>query len=216
MCGANATLVWNTLDTSVEETRCKGVTNPTFLAAIQEIYFYLYRAKPEGADKFIQTSPYPSSQNRRNMRIVIQRTAHASVTIEGHCKASIGKGMLILVGIEEGDGEEDIQWLCKKVVNLRIFDDENGVMNRSILDDGGDILVISQFTLHASTKKGNRPSYIRAARPEISIPLYEAFCKELTGALGKPIGTGEFGADMKVELLNDGPVTILIDSKNKE
>ena len=141
------------------------------------------------------------------MRIVIQRVSHASVTIEGHCKSSIGKGMLILVGIEEADGQEDIDWLCKKIVNLRIFDDENGVMNKSILEDGGEILVISQFTLHASTKKGNRPSYI---------PLYEQFCKDLSGALGKEIGTGIFGADMKVELLNDGPVTICMDTKNKE
>jgi D-tyrosyl-tRNA(Tyr) deacylase len=138
------------------------------------------------------------------------------VTINGHCKAAIGQGMMILVGIEEADGQEDIDWLCKKIVNLRIFDDENGVMNRSILDAGGDILVISQFTLHASTKKGNRPSYIRAAKPEISIPLYERFCQDLSAALGKEIGTGEFGADMKVELLNDGPVTICIDTKNKE
>ena len=150
------------------------------------------------------------------MRIVIQRTAHASVTIDGVCKSKIGKGMLILVGIEESDEKEDIEWLCKKVVNLRIFDDENGVMNRSILDDGGDIIVVSQFTLHASTKKGNRPSYIRAARPETAIPRYEEFCTTLSSMLGKPIGIGEFGADMKVELLNDGPVTIWIDSKNKE
>ena len=123
---------------------------------------------------------------------------------------------MILVGIEEADGQEDIDWLCKKIVNLRIFDDENGVMNRSILDMGGEILVISQFTLHASTKKGNRPSYIRAAKHDISIPLYERFCKNLSTALGKEVGTGEFGADMKVELLNDGPVTICIDTKNKE
>ena len=138
------------------------------------------------------------------------------MTINGHCKASIGRGLLVLVGIEETDGQEDIDWLCKKIVNLRIFDDENGVMNRSVLDTGGDILVVSQFTLHASTKKGNRPSYIRAARHEISIPLYERFCKDLSAALGKEVGTGEFGADMKVELLNDGPVTICIDTKNKE
>mgnify|MGYP001032146146 CR=1 FL=1 len=151
-----------------------------------------------------------------SMRIVVQRVSHASVTIEGHCKSSIGKGMLILVGIEESDGQEDIDWLCKKIVNLRIFDDENGVMNKSILEDGGEILVISQFTLHASTKKGNRPSYIKAAKPEISVPLYEKFCKDLTAALGKEIGTGTFGADMKVELLNDGPVTICMDTKNKE
>ena len=140
------------------------------------------------------------------MRVVIQRTGHASVTINGICKSAIQKGLMILIGIEETDGKEDIDWLCKKIVNLRVFDDENGVMNKSILDIDGDILVISQFTLHASTKKGNRPSYIRAAKPEISIPLYEQFCKELSLALGKEIGTGEFGADMKVELLNDGPV----------
>lgn len=150
------------------------------------------------------------------MRVVIQRTGHASVTINGICKSAIQKGLMILIGIEETDGKEDIDWLCKKIVNLRVFDDENGVMNKSILDIGGDILVISQFTLHASTKKGNRPSYTRAAKPEISIPLYEQFCKELSLALGKEIGTGEFGADMKVELLNDGPVTICMDTKNKE
>lgn len=121
-----------------------------------------------------------------------------------------------MVGIEETDGKEDIDWLCKKIANLRVFDDENGVMNKSVLDIGGEILVVSQFTLHASTRKGNRPSYIRAAKPEISVPLYEQFCKELSLALGKEIGTGEFGADMKVELLNDGPVTICIDTKNKE
>ena len=129
------------------------------------------------------------------MRIVIQRVSHASVTIEGHCKSSIRKGMLILVGIEEADGQEDIDWLCKKIVNLRIFDDENGVMNKSILEDGGEILVISQFTLHASTKKGNRPSYIRAAKHDIAIPLYDYFCRELSIGLGKEVGTGEFGAD---------------------
>ena len=150
------------------------------------------------------------------MRVVIQRAGHASVTIDGTCKSTIGKGLLILVGIEETDGQEDIDWLCKKIVNLRVFDDENGVMNKSILDIKGEILVVSQFTLHASTKKGNRPSYIRAAKPEISIPLYEQFCRELSSSLGKEIGTGEFGADMKVELLNDGPVTICMDTKNKE
>ena len=141
------------------------------------------------------------------MRVVIQRVSHASVTIDGHCKSAIQKGMMILVGIEETDSREDIDWLCKKIVNLRIFDDENGVMNKSILEDEGNILVISQFTLHASTKK---------AKPEISIPLYEQFCKDLSCALGKEVKTGEFGADMKVELLNDGPVTICIDTKNKE
>lgn len=150
------------------------------------------------------------------MRVVIQRTAHASVTINGTCKSAIRKGLMILVGIEESDGKEDVEWLCKKIVNLRIFDDENGVMNKSVLDIDGEILVVSQFTLHASTKKGNRPSYIRAAKHDISIPLYKTFCHELSQALGKEIGTGEFGADMKVELLNDGPVTIWIDTKNKE
>lgn len=124
--------------------------------------------------------------------------------------------MLVLAGIEDADGQEDVDWLCKKIVNLRIFDDESGVMNKSILEAGGELLVISQFTLHASTKKGNRPSYIKAARPEAAIPLYEQFCKDLSAALGKEIGTGEFGADMKVELLNDGPVTICMDTKNKE
>ena len=150
------------------------------------------------------------------MRVLIQRTKHASVTIEGRCKSAIKQGLLVLVGIEDSDGKEDIEWLCKKIVNLRIFDDENGVMNRSVLDIDGEILVVSQFTLHASTKKGNRPSYIRASKPEIAIPLYEAFCNELSLSLGKEVGTGEFGADMKVELLNDGPVTIWMDTKNKE
>ncbi len=150
------------------------------------------------------------------MRVLIQRTARASVTIDGQCKSSIGRGLLVLVGIEAADGSEDIEWLCKKIVNLRIFDDENGVMNRSVLDVEGEILVVSQFTLHASTKKGNRPSYIRAAGHDISVPLYEQFCAALSAALGKPVGTGEFGADMKVELLNDGPVTIWMDTKNKE
>ncbi|MEG2854356.1 MULTISPECIES: D-aminoacyl-tRNA deacylase [Bacteroides] len=150
------------------------------------------------------------------MRVVIQRVSHASVTINGQCKSAIASGMLILVGIEESDSTEDIEWLCKKIVNLRIFDDEEGVMNKSILDTHGEILVISQFTLHASTKKGNRPSYIKAAKPTQSIPLYEQFCRELAIALGKEIGTGEFGADMQVELLNDGPVTICMDTKNKE
>lgn len=150
------------------------------------------------------------------MRIVIQRVKRASVSIDGQVKSSIGKGMMILVGIEEADSHEDIAWLCKKVVGLRIFPDEFGVMNKNILDDGGEILVVSQFTLFASTKKGNRPSYIKAARPEISVPLYENFCTELTKALEKSIGTGTFGADMEVELINDGPVTILIDSKTKE
>lgn len=150
------------------------------------------------------------------MRVLIQRTKYASVTIEGQCKSAIKKGLLILVGIEDADEMEDIEWLCKKIVNLRIFDDEQGVMNRSVLDIEGEILVVSQFTLHASTKKGNRPSYIRASKPEVAIPLYETFCKQLSISLGKDVGTGVFGADMKVELLNDGPVTIWMDTKNKE
>ena len=150
------------------------------------------------------------------MRTVTQRVQHASVTIDGQLKSKIGKGLLVLVGIEDKDTQEDIEWLAKKITNLRIFDDENGVMNRSVIEAGGEIMVVSQFTLHASTKKGNRPSYIKAAKPNVSIPLYEQFCKDLSSALGKAIGTGTFGADMKVELLNDGPVTICIDTKNKE
>ncbi len=150
------------------------------------------------------------------MRIVIQRTQRASVTINGRVKSEIGKGFLVLLGIEEEDSEEDADWLCHKVVGLRVFDDERGVMNLSIVDVGGDILVISQFTLMASYKKGNRPSYIRAAGHGKAIPLYNGFCERLSALLGKPIGTGEFGADMKVELLNDGPVTICMDTKNKE
>lgn len=150
------------------------------------------------------------------MRVVIQRVSHASVTINGTCKSAIKKGFLVLLGIEEADNQEDADWLCKKIIGLRVFDDENGVMNKSILEAGGDILVVSQFTLMASTKKGNRPSYIRAARHETAIPLCEYFCNELSIGLGKQVGTGEFGADMKVELLNDGPVTICMDTKNKE
>jgi D-tyrosyl-tRNA(Tyr) deacylase len=150
------------------------------------------------------------------MRIVIQRVQHASVTIDGHVKSSIQKGYLILMGVCEEDTGEDVEWLVRKVIGLRVFDDENGVMNRSIMEVDGEILVISQFTLFASYKKGNRPSWLRAARHEISVPLYEDFCKELSKALGKDVGTGEFGADMKVELLNDGPVTICMDTKNKE
>ena len=150
------------------------------------------------------------------MRAVIQRVSHASVTIDGRCKSSIKNGLLILVGIEDADGKEDIEWLTKKIINLRVFNDENGVMNKSVLDINGDILIISQFTLHASTKKGNRPSYIKAAKPETAIPLYEEFCNTVSTELGKEVGTGEFGADMKVELLNDGPVTICIDTKTKE
>lgn len=150
------------------------------------------------------------------MRTVIQRVRHASVAINGNVKSKIGQGLLILVGIEDTDNQEDVDWLCKKITGLRIFDDENGVMNRSILDIEGEILVVSQFTLMASYKKGNRPSYIRASKPDIAIPLYEAFCATISNAIGKEIGTGEFGADMKVELLNDGPVTICMDTKNKE
>ena len=150
------------------------------------------------------------------MRLVIQRVSHASVTINGVCKSAIKEGFMILVGIEEADTKEDADWLCKKVIGLRVFDDENGVMNKSVMDIKGEILIVSQFTLMASTKKGNRPSYIRAAGHETAIPLYEYFCSEVSKALGKEVGTGEFGADMKVELLNNGPVTILIDSKNKE
>ncbi len=150
------------------------------------------------------------------MRLVIQRVRHASVTIEGTVKASIGQGLLVLVGIEECDSREDVEWLVGKTARLRIFNDENGVMNRSLIDIGGEALVVSQFTLFASYKKGNRPSWYRAAQHEISIPLYEEFCRQLSEAIGKEVGTGEFGADMKVELLNDGPVTIIMDSKNRE
>ena len=149
------------------------------------------------------------------MRIVIQRVAHASVTIEGNVKASIGKGYLILLGIESADGEEDIQWLVKKIIGLRIFDDEKGVMNRSVVDVDGEVIVVSQFTLMADCRRGNRPSYINAANHEIAIPLYLEFCRELSEAIGKKVQTGEFGADMKGELLNDGPVTICLDSKDK-
>ncbi|MDF2158381.1 D-aminoacyl-tRNA deacylase [Algoriphagus sp. CAU 1675] len=149
------------------------------------------------------------------MIVVIQRVSEASVKIEGEIKSQIGRGMMILLGIEEADGQEDIEWLSRKIVNLRIFPDENEVMNKSLLDVGGDILLISQFTLHASTKKGNRPSYIKAAKPDLSIPLYEQMITALEQELGKSIGTGEFGADMKVALVNDGPVTIVIDSKNR-
>ena len=155
-------------------------------------------------------------KRKRKMRIVIQRVSHASVTIEGNVKSAIQKGYLILLGICEEDTSEDIDWLVRKVIGLRVFDDENGVMNRSIMDVEGEILVISQFTLFASYKKGNRPSWLRAAKHEISIPLYNEFCSKLSEALGEQVGTGEFGADMKVELLNDGPVTICMDTKNKE
>ncbi len=149
------------------------------------------------------------------MIAVIQRVAEASVTIDGKIKSKIEKGVLVLLGIEESDNSEDIEWLAGKIVNLRIFNDSDGVMNVSVKDNGGDIIVVSQFTLHASTKKGNRPSYIKAAKPEIAVPLYEKFVSVISVTLGKPVQTGEFGADMKVNLLNDGPVTILIDTKNK-
>ena len=150
------------------------------------------------------------------MRIVIQRVSRASVTIGGNVKSAIGKGFLILLGVEESDTESDAEWLVKKVIGLRVFDDENGVMNLNISQVGGDMLVVSQFTLFASYKKGNRPSWLRAARHEISVPLYEYFCRRLQEETGKEIGTGEFGAMMDVELINDGPVTICMDTKNKE
>jgi len=151
-----------------------------------------------------------------NMRAVIQRVSHASVTIDGQVKSSIQQGFLILLGVCDQDTMEDVEWLVKKIAGLRVFDDENHVMNLSIQDVNGEALVVSQFTLYASYKKGNRPSWFRAGSHEHSIPLYEAFCKLLSDQLGKPVGTGEFGADMKVELLNDGPVTICMDTKNKE
>ena len=150
------------------------------------------------------------------MRAVIQRVSHASVTIDGQVKSSIQQGFLILLGVCDEDTMEDVEWLVKKIAGLRVFDDENHVMNLSIQDVNGEALVVSQFTLYASYKKGNRPSWFRAGSHEHSIPLYEAFCKLLSDQLGKPVGTGEFGADMKVELLNDGPVTICMDTKNKE
>ena len=149
------------------------------------------------------------------MIAVIQRVSESSVTIDGKVKSKIGVGLLVLLGIEEADGKEDLDWLSKKIVNLRIFPDEQEVMNKSLLDVGGELLLVSQFTLHASTKKGNRPSYIKAARPEIALPLYEQAIVVLEAELGKSIGTGTFGADMKVSLVNDGPVTIHMDTKNK-
>ena len=150
------------------------------------------------------------------MRIVVQRVSRASVEVEEQVKGSIGRGLLVLVGIEEADTGEDVEWIAGKIVHLRIFPDKQGVMNKSCLETGGEILLISQFTLHALTKKGNRPSYIRAARPEIAIPLYEQLIQALTTLLGKSVATGVFGADMQVSLINDGPVTIWMDSKNKE
>lgn len=149
------------------------------------------------------------------MIAVIQRVSSASVTIDGIVKSFIASGLLILIGIEDADNNEDIDWLANKIVNLRIFNDDQGVMNISVKDQGGEIIVVSQFTLHASTKKGNRPSYLKASKPDIAIPLYEKFVAVLSSQLGKPVQTGEFGADMKVALVNDGPVTIIIDTKNK-
>ena len=149
------------------------------------------------------------------MIAVIQRVSEASVVIGGNLKSNIGAGLLVLVGIEDADQDEDVEWLSAKIVNLRIFNDANGVMNLSLKDVGGEVLAVSQFTLHASTKKGNRPSYIKASKPEVAIPLYEKFVKTLASNLGKPVQTGEFGADMKVSLENDGPVTIIVDTKNK-
>ena len=150
------------------------------------------------------------------MRVVIQRVAKAGVAINGKMNGAIGKGLLIFLGIEDADTDEDIRWMSNKIINLRIFNDDAGVMNRSVLETGGEILLISQFTLHASTKKGNRPSYIKASKPDVAIPLYEKMIEQLNRDLGKEISKGIFGADMQVELLNDGPVTIIIDSKNKE
>jgi D-tyrosyl-tRNA(Tyr) deacylase len=150
------------------------------------------------------------------MRVVIQRVSQASVTIGGQVKSAIGLGLVVLVGIEGVDTAEDVEWLCGKIARLRIFNDDEGVMNRSVQEVGGEVLVVSQFTLHASTKKGNRPSYSRAARPEIAIPLYEQFVARLGAELGRPVATGEFGADMKVALVNDGPVTIVMDSRARE
>ena len=150
------------------------------------------------------------------MRVVIQKVTEASVSIENQTVASIDKGLLVLVGIEDGDTNEDIAWLSSKIVNLRVFDDDNGVMNLSVKGVKGEVLIVSQFTLHASTKKGNRPSYIKAARPEVAIPIYKAFIKQVESLLGKRVPTGQFGAMMQVSLCNDGPVTILIDTKNKE
>ncbi|KAB5489988.1 MULTISPECIES: D-aminoacyl-tRNA deacylase [Flagellimonas] len=150
------------------------------------------------------------------MRAVIQRVSRASVTVDGLVVSAIGQGLLVLLGIEDADGKEDTEWLSQKITNLRIFNDEHGVMNRSVMDLGGDVIVVSQFTLHAQTKKGNRPSYIKASKPDVAIPIYEAFVQKMEQVLGKKVGTGIFGADMKVELLNDGPVTITMDTKNKE
>lgn len=150
------------------------------------------------------------------MRVIIQRTNKANVTVHGKLNGEIGKGLLVFVGIEDADGQQDIEWLSRKIVNLRVFDDDQKIPNLSVADIQGDLLVVSQFTLHAVTKKGNRPSYVRAARPEIAIPVYEKFIKQLEQDLGKPVSTGEFGADMQVSLVNDGPFTIWMDSKSKD
>ena len=150
------------------------------------------------------------------MRAVIQRVTHASVTVNGEVTSKIGKGLVVLLGITDEDQNEDILWLTKKVAHLRIFNDDDGIMNRSVMEENGEVIVVSQFTLYAGTKKGNRPSYMKASKPEVAVPLYESFVNALEKELGKQVGTGVFGADMKVELLNDGPVTIIIDTKNKE
>ncbi len=150
------------------------------------------------------------------MRAVIQRVSQASVTVEGEVISQISKGVLVLLGIEEADGEEDIAWLCRKIANLRIFNDSEGVMNESLLQQEGDVIVVSQFTLHAATKKGNRPSYLKAAKPDTAIPLYEQFVAQMEKEIGRKVGTGVFGADMQVAMINDGPVTIQIDTKNRE
>ncbi len=165
---------------------------------------------------FVLENCYLRGKGLHNMRLVIQRVLKASVSIEGKVVSEIGKGLLVLVGVETGDTEEDMHWLAGKTASLRIFNDENGVMNRSVLDVAGDVLAVSQFTLTASTKKGNRPSYIRAAGHELAVPLYEAYCEAVTEALGRKVGRGVFGADMQVSLVNDGPVTIIIDSRLRE
>ena len=188
-------------------------------ASFEELKSVIGEAKAKALQEGLDGKRTESDKNRtkaNKMRTVTQRVQHASVTIDGQLKSKIGKGLLVLVGIEDKDTQEDIEWLAKKITNLRIFDDENGVMNRSVIEAGGEIMVVSQFTLHASTKKGNRPSYLKASKPDIAIPMYKAFCEEVGLQLGKPVQTGTFGADMKIELLNDGPVTIIIDSQNKE
>ena len=166
--------------------------------------------------KVYESEKASQTAQQYKMKVVVQRVSEASVTIEGKVKSKIALGLLVLAGFEDADTDEDIEWMSNKLVNLRIFGDENGQMNLSVKDVNGDIIIVSQFTLHAMTKKGNRPSFIKAAKPEIAIPLYEKFVARVSKDLGKPVGTGEFGADMKVALINDGPVTIAIDSKSKE